>query len=147
LRTKLEVDSMSINLSKNDVIILKWLLKQSKHGVKVYQSRIPEKIKLSPKVISKVLNKLEKIGLIQRAPAMYNKRKTYIVKPNVEMAVKVLREIGESYVDIDEIIREILAIPCVTCPYAEKCYEGGFYDPVFCPLLTKYIEEKLTSSR
>ncbi len=138
---------MLINLSKNDIIVLKWLLKQSKHGVEVYQSQIPEKTKLSPKVISKVLNKLEKMGLIQRIPTIYNKRKTYIVKPNVEMATKALREIGESYIDIDEIIEDILAIPCVTCPHAEKCYEGGFYDPTFCPLLTKYIEEKLTSSQ
>jgi DNA-binding Lrp family transcriptional regulator len=134
--------NMSSSLNKNDVILLKWLLRQSKNGGEVYQSMIPVKTKLNPRVVSKVLNKLEKIGVIERVPIIYNKRKTYIVKPNVEIAIKVLKEIGEDYVDIDEVIREVLSIPCISCPQTEKCYEGGFYDPVFCPLLTEYIKSK-----
>ncbi len=133
---------MSSSLNKNDVVLLKWLLRQNKNSELVYQSIIPGKIKLNPKIVSKVLNKLEKMGLIERVPVTYNKRKTYIVKPNVEMAIKVLREIGEDYVDIDEVVREVLSIPCISCPQTEKCYEGGFYDPVFCPLLTEYIRSK-----
>jgi len=135
------------SLNKNDIALLKWLLRRSKNGEEIIQSVIPEKTRLSPKLVSKVLNKLEKLGLVQRTPTVYNKRKTYIVKPNVEVAIKVLREIGEDYADVEETIKEIITIPCVTCPHTERCYEGGFYDPVFCPLLTKYIEDKITAGK
>jgi DNA-binding Lrp family transcriptional regulator len=134
---------MSSNLNKSDIAILKLLVKLSRNGEEVYQSRIPEKAKLNPKAVSKVLKRLEKLGFIERAPVIYNKRKTYIIRLNVEAALKALSEVGESYVDIEEIMEEILAIPCITCPHSERCYEGGFYDPVFCPLLLKYVEDKL----
>lgn len=136
---------MSSNLSSNDIIVLKWILRRSREGKEVIQSTIPGKIKLSSKLISKVLNKLEKMGLIERTPIMYNKRKTYIVKPNVETATKVLREIGEDFISLEDVIKEIINIPCVKCPQTERCYEGGFYDPAFCPLLGEYIENKINN--
>jgi DNA-binding MarR family transcriptional regulator len=137
---------MPSSLSKNDVVLLKWLLRRSRENEEVVQSTIPSKTKLNPKLVSKVINKLEKMGLIERTPIMYNKRKTYIVKPNIEAAVKALKEIGEDFINIEDIIEEIIAIPCIRCPHTEKCYEGGFYDPLFCPLLTDYIEKKINNS-
>jgi DNA-binding MarR family transcriptional regulator len=137
---------MPSSLSKNDVVLLKWLLRRSRENEEVVQSTIPSKTKLNPKMVSKVINKLEKMGLIERTPIMYNKRKTYIIKPNIEAAVKALKEIGEDFINIEDIIEEIIAIPCIRCPHTEKCYEGGFHDPVFCPLLTDYIEKKINNS-
>jgi DNA-binding MarR family transcriptional regulator len=137
---------MPSSLSKNDVVLLKWLLRRSRENEEVVQSTIPSKTKLNPKLVSKVINKLEKMGLIERTPIMYNKRKTYIIKPNIEAAVKALKEIGEDFINIEDIIEEIIAIPCIRCPHTEKCYEGGFYDPLFCPLLTDYIEKKINNS-
>jgi DNA-binding MarR family transcriptional regulator len=127
---------MATSLNKYDIALLKWLSKQ-KDGV--YQNEVPRATGINVKAVSKSLYKLEKIGLVTRTPTVHNKRKTYIVSLNREAALKALEEIGESLLDPAELFNQVSKIPCISCQYINRCYEGGFYDPLYCPLLFEYF--------
>lgn len=124
------------SLNKTDVFLLKWLNKQKDI---VYQNDIPKLTGIDAKTVSKSLYKLEKLGLIIREQTDHNKRKTYIVKIDFEKAAKQLEEIGETLFEPRDLFEQIADIPCLSCQNINKCYEGGFYDPVYCPLIFDYL--------
>lgn len=127
---------MTRSLNKHDIVLLKWLSRLNKP---VYQSDIPRITGLDMKIVTKSLYKLEKINLIKRKPAVHNKRRTYIVTVDIEKVSKTLEEHGETLLTLSEVFREISDVPCITCPYIFKCYEGGFYDPLYCQMLSNFI--------
>ncbi|MEM0000875.1 MAG: MarR family winged helix-turn-helix transcriptional regulator [Desulfurococcaceae archaeon] len=127
---------MSKSLSKHDLAILKFLCRVSQP---VYQNDLPKLTNMDLKVVTKTLYKLEKIGLVQREPAVHHKRRTYLVKVDRDKVTKVLEELGESILSVQELFTQIADLPCITCQNIFRCYEGGFYDPLFCQLLANYI--------
>jgi predicted transcriptional regulator len=127
---------MSKSLNKYDITLLKWLSKLSKP---VYQNDIPKLTGLDLKIVTKSLYKLEKMNLVERKPAVHNKRRTYIVSVDVDKVSKMLEEYGESLLTLSELFKQIKEIPCISCQFIHKCYEGGFYDPIYCSLLSGYL--------
>jgi len=123
------------SLNKTDITILKWLWRQKDQ---VYQNDIPKLTGLDANAVTKSLYKLEKMNLVIRKPTVHNKRRTYIVQLNHEVASKILDELN-IVLDPIETFNEIVKIPCITCQYINRCYEGGFYDPVHCPHLFTYV--------
>lgn len=127
---------MSKSLSKHDLAILKFLCKISRP---VYQNDLPKLTNMDLKIVTKALYKLEKIGLVQREPAVHHKRRTYLVRIDKDKVTKVLEELGESVLSIQELFTQIANLPCITCQNIFRCYEGGFHDPLFCQSLANYI--------
>ncbi|MEM4718162.1 MAG: MarR family winged helix-turn-helix transcriptional regulator [Desulfurococcaceae archaeon] len=127
---------MTPTLNKHDITLLKWLGRLNKP---VYQSDIPRITGLDMKIVTKSIYKLEKINLVKRRPAVHNKRRTYIVTVDTNKVVKTLEEHGETLLTLSEVFKEISDVPCITCPYIFKCYEGGFYDPLYCQMLSNFI--------
>mgnify|MGYP001626335568 FL=1 len=134
---------MSHVLSRRDIEILKSLYKAENP---IYQSEIPSLLGLDSKIVSKTLSKLEKLGFITREQVVYNKRLTYLIRVNKKAILEALEEIGESPLTLREIIENATNIPCVICPYINRCYEGGFYDPLTCPRLSGYIKSILSKA-
>lgn len=132
---------MSKSLNKYDISILKWLSRLNKP---VFQNDIPKHIGLDLKVVTKSLYKLEKMNLVERKPAVHNKRRTYIVSVNGEKVSKVLEEYGESILSLPEIFKQIAEIPCISCQHIYRCYEGGFHDPIYCSLLAGYLSQRFS---
>lgn len=127
---------VSKSLNKHDLAILKFLCKTSQP---VYQNDLPKLTNMDLKVVTKALYKLEKIGLVQREPAVHHRRRTYLVKINKDRVARVLEELGEPVLSIQELFEQISDLPCITCQNIFRCYEGGFHDPFFCQLLANYI--------
>jgi len=126
---------MTLSLNKHDLAILRFLYKINKP---VYQSDIPKITNLDLKVATKSLYKLEKLGLLLREPATHNKRRTYLVRLNKGKLAKLLEEYGEFILNSRELFAQIADLPCISCQHIFKCYEGGFHDPIYCPLLNNY---------
>ncbi|ACB40486.1 helix-turn-helix transcriptional regulator [Pyrobaculum neutrophilum] len=92
-----------------------------------------------------ILARLEKRGLIARERVGGNKRGVYVIKLT-EKAYRLLGKIREESVESFTInvesmpreIRTLLSIPCVYCPYSDRC-GIGFIAPHTCDLLTKWV--------
>lgn len=139
MREPVTVPLMSYSLNKYDIEILKFLYRSENP---IYQNDVSSMVNISSKVVSKSLYKLEKIGLITREPAVHKKRRTYIIRVDKDKVLGLLEELGELPVTIAEAVASIIEVPCVSCQYINKCYEGGFYDPVACLWLSNYIRSK-----
>ena len=91
-----------------------------------------------------ILARLEKRGLIARERVGGNKRGVYVIKLT-EKAYKLLTKIREEstetfVVDFETMPKELrllLSIPCVYCPYSDKC-GVSFVAPHNCELLTRW---------
>ena len=97
----------------------------------IYQYELWKLLGLDSREGSRLALRLLKKGLIIRKPAVHNGRRTYklyIAKP-VKAEVKVDVNFGS-----------FLEVPCFTCPNLERCYVGGFYDPLKCPALRGWLE-------
>lgn len=92
-----------------------------------------------------ILARLEKRGLIARERVGGNKRGVYIVRLT-EKAYRLLSKIHEETVDAFTVdfdalpneLRTLLSIPCVYCPYSDRC-GVSFITPLTCNLLTKWL--------
>lgn len=129
---------MNISLNKHDIAILKWLYRVNQA---IYQSDIPKLTGLDSKTVTKSLYKLEKANLVDRKTTHHNKRKTYLIKIDRDKVLKALREYGEDVFNLEELYTEISNIPCISCPHINRCYVGGFNDPLYCQLLANYLEK------
>lgn len=127
---------MAGHLSKRDLVILEWLYRADRP---VYQNEISKLINIDSKTVTKSLYKLEKLGLIQRQPAVHNKKKTYIIEVNRDKVAEVLEKHNEHALSLRELFLKIAEIPCIACQHIYRCYEGGFYDPLYCQLLANYM--------
>lgn len=91
-----------------------------------------------------ILARLEKRGLIARERVGGNKRGVYVIKLT-EKAYRLLSKIREEstetfVVNFEAMTKELqllLSIPCVYCPYSDKC-GVGFISPHNCELLTRW---------
>jgi DNA-binding Lrp family transcriptional regulator len=120
--------------------ILEFLLENE--GRDILQSDLWKELGLSSKDVSKILKKLEEEGLIKREPVVYKGRKTYKIMVLSDSLLNsdkigVTRSVGRYL--MRKLVNEALDIPCLSCPYISKCYEGGFYDPVNCQFLNEWI--------
>lgn len=126
---------MTQSLNKNDLAILKLLCKLNGP---VYQNDIPKLMNADLRVVTRSLYKLEKMRLISREPAVHNKRRTYLIKVDKNRIIRMLEDLGE-ILSLQELFLQIAHLPCIACQHVFKCYEGGFHDPLYCPLLANYV--------
>lgn len=133
------VSSVSKSLNKHDIAILKYLIRLNKP---VYQNDIPKATGMNLKVVTKSLYKLEKMGLVKRESAIHNKRRTYLVTIEPEKIKPILEEHGEILQSVTDVFLSVSDIPCITCLNIQRCYEGGFFDPVYCQYLWNYLLDK-----
>ncbi|ADV64569.1 putative transcriptional regulator, AsnC family [Desulfurococcus mucosus DSM 2162] len=131
--------------SEKETALLKYLLKHS--GQEIYQSQLSKELGVDPKVVSRILIKLEKAGVVERTPVTYEGRKTFLVKPVRDKLVKAMEDSGIDPYTLREAFDTVADIPCVKCPYIYKCYEGGYYDPATCQWLTEYLKTKAAAPR
>ncbi|MEM1641218.1 MAG: MarR family winged helix-turn-helix transcriptional regulator [Desulfurococcaceae archaeon] len=127
---------MPNSLNKYDIEILRFLYRVENP---IYQNDVPSMINLDPKLVSKSLYKLEKMGLVSREPVVHRKRRTYILRIDKKKILEVLEKLGESPLSLREIVLSVIKVPCITCQYTNRCYEGGFYDPLTCPWLSGFL--------
>lgn len=125
------------SLNKYDIAILKWIYRAKEA---VYQNDLPKLTGLDSKVVTKSLYKLEKLGLVHRETVVHNKRRTYIIKADKEAILSVLERHGETVMSLRELFEQVIDLPCLSCPHINRCYEGGFYDPIYCQVLANYID-------
>ncbi|ADI32302.1 helix-turn-helix transcriptional regulator [Staphylothermus hellenicus] len=136
---------MPRRLSELDKKIYKYALKFGKKGIP--QNVLWKKLGITSRDASRSLKKLEELGFVERIPIVYNGRRTFriiaIPKPIEEFVEKKEKIIEKPLLDI----RKFLDIPCLSCPYIDKCYEGGYYDPVICDWLTEWLEKEIAKRR
>ncbi len=115
-----------------------------KHGKKgIYQNDLWKVMGINSREASRVVGKLLKKGLIVRKPAVNRGRKTYLITPAPpKKPTRARRRIELTFLTKVDI-RPFLDIPCVRCPFIDKCYVGGFYDPIKCPWLEKWLYTQL----
>lgn len=100
-----------------------------------YQFELRRKLNLSTKTVSKALRKLESEGVIKREKAYRSGKTTYrITIANQELAMRIL----EATVKEPEL-SGFTDIPCLSCPYVDSCFEGGYYEPTSCQWLWSWI--------
>jgi len=141
-------DLMEYNeLSELEKKAYELIKKAGKKGI--YQNDLWRQLNINSRDASRVVSKLLKKKLIIRKPAVNRGRRTYLLllapqkrkkKPKKQKIVFLTR--------ID--IRPFLDIPCVRCPFIDKCYPRGFYDPTNCSWIEEWIEgekRKLGSSK
>ncbi len=132
---------MSINeLSDMERKALELIKKSGRKGV--YQNDLWRILGINSRDASRIVAKLMKRGLIVRKPAVNRGRRTYLLIPASPKRKKKPKK--QRLVFITKIdIRPFLDIPCVRCPYIDKCYVGGFYDPTKCPWIGFWLEEEV----
>ena len=75
----------------------------------------------------RVVARLERRGLLTRKRIYHKGKATYLLR----LSKKAGKEI--------EIPRILTAIPCFSCPYLDRCDEGGSPDPRNCIELDKWL--------
>ncbi len=131
---------MPKELTELDKKVYKYVLSKGKEGVP--QNVLWKELKITSRDASRVLKKLEALGYVKREPIIYGGRRTYrviaIPKP-IETKKKPSRPI------ID--FRKYFDIPCMVCPNIDKCYQGGYFDPTICDLLTEWIQIEISRKK
>ncbi|MCX8184446.1 MAG: hypothetical protein RMI56_06180 [Sulfolobales archaeon] len=79
---------------------------------------------------SKLVARLMRKGLLMREAIVHRGKKTYILKYSDTTKVPV---------SISVSLNPAIEIPCFTCRQISRCSIGGYYDPIRCTLLTKYL--------
>ena len=91
----------------------------SAHGNGLSQRNLLDLMKLRSNQVSKIALKLERSSLVKREKVLEDGRWTYILKA------------------VDAIsLGPYESIPCVTCPYEDKCRPDGIISPQNCALET-----------
>lgn len=124
-----------MNLDKDNVEfkILEEVLSSEKKCA--YQFELRKKLNLSNKTLTKVLKKLENEGIIKREKAYRSGRTTYrIIIVNQELALRMLKAKTK-----EPELNDFTDIPCLSCPYVDSCFEGGYYEPTSCQWLWSWI--------
>lgn len=91
-----------------------------------------------------ILARLEKRGLIVRERVGGNKRGVYVIRLS-EKAYRLLSKIREQTTEtftidlgsLPEEYKALLSIPCVYCPYSDRC-GVSFISPQTCDLLARW---------
>ncbi len=104
----------------------------------IYQHELWKALGLDSREGSRLALRLLKKGLIVREPAVHKGRRTYKL-----YLAKKTRQPARLKVYIGSAIE----IPCFTCKNLEKCHNGGFYDPVNCPILASWLNSKIRMLR
>ena len=113
--------------------------KSGKKGI--YQNDLWRQLNINSRDASRIVSKLLKKRLIIRKPAVNRGRRTYLLlpaPPRRKVRPKKKRIVFLTKFDI----RPFLDIPCVRCPFIDKCYLKGFYDPTNCPWIEEWIEDE-----
>ena len=115
----------------------------SNEGKDVLQSELWKELGLTSKELSKALKKLEEEGVIKREPVTYKGKRTYritLVADTLARVQKTGLQAGRlGRLVVSKLVDEVLDIPCVSCPFINRCYEGGFYDPVNCQFINEWV--------
>ncbi|HEY4673223.1 MAG: MarR family transcriptional regulator [Thaumarchaeota archaeon] len=91
----------------------------SAHGSGLSQRNLLDMMELRSNQVSKIALKLERSGLVRREKSLEDGRWTYILKA------------------VDAIsLGPYESIPCVTCPYEDKCRSDGIISSRNCALET-----------
>jgi DNA-binding Lrp family transcriptional regulator len=128
---------MTLNKSISEIEqkALEIVKKSGKNGV--LQSELWKMLGLDSREGSRLVLRLVKKGLVSRTQVTVNGRKTYrlFYKEKKELIPKVIIS-----------VKNIIDIPCASCPYIDVCDIGNFYDPRQCPLLEAWIETQVKES-
>ncbi|MGC8556372.1 MAG: helix-turn-helix transcriptional regulator [Conexivisphaera sp.] len=116
---------MSSKDEEEDLISRVYRLILSSGSEGLLQSELWKKLDLTSRDGSRIATKLEKRRLIVREKVLQNGRWTYKLVPLV--------------VPIDT--SSVGGLPCLTCPYEDKCEPGGQISPENCQLLEKWLLE------
>ncbi len=135
--------TMPRRLSDLDKRIYKFLVK--KVGSKgIPQNELWKTLGITSRDASRSLKKLEELGYVQRIPIVHNGRKTFLIKPLKKKLPSERKKIERRTIDFSKYID----IPCMYCPFIDtQCYEGGFYDPATCDMLTEWIMKNIRKSK
>ncbi len=104
------------------------LIKES--GGRILQKDLWKKLKLDSREGSRLVARLVKRGLIKREEVIVNGRKTFRL---------ILAETNSSKLLVKVSLRELLDIPCTTCPVIDQCGVGNFYEPGTCALMDSWV--------
>lgn len=134
---------MARKLSELDKKVYFYILSKGEKGVP--QNVLWKELGITSRDASRVLKKLEQLGYVEREPIVFNGRKTFLVKGIPKPIVE--EEKKEKIIERPLInFKKYLSIPCMYCPYIDKCYVGGYYDPTTCEKLALWIEKNTSSS-
>jgi len=126
-------------LNDDDVKILKYLSKNT--GKIVYQSELWKELKLDSRAVSRSLQKLEGLGFVKRREAVVKGRKTFLIEPETRRIQDTLTMVKTQ--GPGEEFEGVLNVVCVSCPFIHRCYQGGYYDPTNCSMLSEYIKKRV----
>ncbi|QOR94309.1 MarR family transcriptional regulator [Thermosphaera chiliense] len=133
---------LDYKLNDDDVKILKYLSRNTNKTV--YQSELWKELKLDSRAVSRSLQKLESMGFVRRKEAVVNGRKTFLIEPEnqkIQETLTALRTQGPG-----AEFEGVLDIVCVSCPFIYRCYQGGYYDPTNCSMLSEYIKKQVETA-
>lgn len=89
----------------------------------VLQSELWKELDLTSRDGSRLAIRLERRGMIRREKVLDDGRWTYKLTP-LRMPVQ---------------IRSIEQVPCITCPYENKCSLTGVVSPLSCPWISEWV--------
>ncbi|RLG81080.1 MAG: AsnC family transcriptional regulator [Thermoprotei archaeon] len=136
---------MPRKVTELDKKIYEYLL--DKGGKGVPQNILWKELNITSRDASRSLKKLEELGLVKREPIVYNGRRTFkviAIRKSLEALKEPLRERRPQRTHI--LLDSFTEIPCMSCPYIDMCYEGGYYDPTNCDLVLSWVKRSVKAS-
>ena len=91
------------------------------------QSELWKLLDVSSREGSRLAKKFEEKGRIAREKVLNNGRWTYKLISKTEPVT----------------LNSVKGCPCLICSEVEKCFRGGTKDPVYCQLLTAWIDPRI----
>lgn len=98
----------------------------------IIQSELWSMLKINGREGSGIVAKLAKAGLIRKEPIVFKGKRTYRLiavdkrYDGVKMTIK---------------LNPIVQIPCFLCRDLERCGPGGYFNPLSCSMLTRFLRE------
>uniref|UniRef100_A0A7C4JN85 MarR family transcriptional regulator n=1 Tax=Staphylothermus marinus TaxID=2280 RepID=A0A7C4JN85_STAMA len=109
-------------------------------GSVFYQNELCRKLGVNSKTVSKVLRKFEERGIIKREKAYRSGKITYriiVLKKEIEQGNSLSTTTTKTSLDM------FIDIPCFSCIHMDNCYEGGYYEPKYCPWIKEWLEANI----
>ncbi|ABU81397.1 hypothetical protein [Ignicoccus hospitalis] len=145
------MSSEKLNLTELEKKALKLIIEAGKDGL--LQQDLWKKLNIDSRDGSRIALRLAKKKLIHRELVTVKGRKTYRLTALVDKVpeeeeseekkeVKYEKRIPRSIkLDVKVRMGLVAKIPCTSCPHANRCGPGNFFDPATCTKLGQWLEK------
>jgi len=134
-------------LSEPERLVYEIIRRETELHGGVFQVKLKEFAELrhlEPQQIARIVSKLVKQGLVKRKLVDNNGRSMYFLQAVITSTPSMPKL---KKLDVPIELSTVIEIPCFTCKDLYDCVAGGYISPHNCPKLTKYLLQKIRTSR